>query len=130
MKCDECFGASFNDCERCNKMTGKEYQKLAMRTCGIPYDNKEGRLHHAVFGLTSEAGEVAGILQKVYQGHEFDKEHIKKELGDCLWMIAEACEALDLDMDDVMQTNIDKLKARYPEGFSADRSLHRKEGDI
>lgn len=130
MKCDECFGASFNDCERCNKMTGKEYQKLAMRTCSIPYSNKEGRLHHAVFGLTSEAGEVAGILQKVYQGHEFDKEHIKKELGDCLWMIAEACEALDLDMDDVMQTNIDKLKARYPEGFSADRSLYRKEGDI
>ena len=100
-------------------MNGKEYQKLAMRTCSIPYDNKEGRLYHAVFGLTSEAGEVAGILQKVY-----------KELGDCLWMIAEACEALDLDMDDVMQTNIDKLKARYPEGFSADRSLHRKEGDI
>ena len=113
-----------------NALTGKEYQKLAMRTCSIPYDNKEERLHHAVFGLTSESGEVAGILQKVYQGHEFDKEHIKKELGDCLWMIAEACEALDLDMDDVMQTNIDKLKARYPEGFSADRSLHRKEGDI
>lgn len=130
MKCDGCFGASFDDCKRCKKMTGKEYQKLAMRTCNLPYDNKEGRLHHAVFGLTSEAGEVAGILQKVYQGHEFDKEHIKKELGDCLWMIAEACEALDLDMDDVMQTNIDKLKARYPEGFSADRSLHRKEGDI
>ena len=130
MKCDGCFGASFDDCKRCKKMTGKEYQKLAMRTCSIPYDNKEGRLQHAVFGLTSEAGEVAGILQKVYQGHEFDKEHIKKELGDCLWMIAEACEALDLDMDDVMQTNIDKLKARYPEGFSADRSLHRKEGDI
>ena len=130
MKCDGCFGASFDDCKRCKKMNGKEYQKLAMRTCSIPYDNEEGRLHHAVFGLTSEAGEVAGILQKVYQGHEFDKEHIKKELGDCLWMIAEACEALDLDMDDVMQTNIDKLKARYPEGFSADRSLHRKEGDI
>ena len=104
MKCDGCFGASFDDCKRCKKMTGKEYQKLAMRTCSIPYDNKEGRLHHAVFGLTSEAGEVAGILQKVYQGHEFDKEHIKKELGDCLWMIAEACEALDLDMDDVVLT--------------------------
>lgn len=86
MKCDGCFGVSFDDCKRCKKMTGKEYQKLAMRTCSIPYDNKEGRLHHAVFGLTSEAGEVAGILQKVYQGHEFDKEHIKKELGDCLSM--------------------------------------------
>lgn len=113
-----------------NSLTGNEYQKLAMRTCSIPYDDNKGRLHHAVFGLTSEAGEVAGILQKVYQGHEFDKEHIKKELGDCLWMIAEACEALDLDMNDVMQTNIDKLKARYPEGFEAERSLHRAEGDI
>lgn len=84
----------------------------------------------AVFGLTSEAGEVAGILQKVYQGHEFDKDHIKKELGDCLWMIAEACKSLGFYMEDVMQTNIDKLKARYPEGFSADRSLHRAEGDV
>ena len=130
MKCDGCFGASFDDCKRCKKMTGKEYQKLAMRTCSIPYDNNEGRLHHAVFGLTSEAGEVAGILQKVYQGHEFDKEHIKKELGDCLWMIAEACEALDFGMDDVMQLNIDKLKARYPEGFDTQHSLHRAEGDV
>ena len=45
-------------------------------------------------------------------------------------MIAEACEALDFDMDDVMQLNIDKLKARYPQGFTAENSLHRKEGDI
>lgn len=111
-------------------MNGKEYQKLAMRTCSIPYDDKNGRLHHAVFGLASEAGEVSGIMQKVFQGHEFDKEHMKKELGDCLWMIAEACEALDFTMDEVMQLNIDKLKARYPEGFSAEKSLNRKEGDI
>lgn len=111
-------------------MNGKEYQALAMRTCSIPYDLKDDRLRHAVFGLASEAGEVAGIMQKVYQGHEFDKEHIKKELGDCLWMIAEACEALDFSMDDVMQLNIDKLKARYPEGFTAERSLHRKAGDV
>ena len=111
-------------------MTGNEYQKLAMRTCSIPYDKKDARLTPAVFGLTSEAGEVAGILQKVYQGHPFDKEHIKKELGDCLWMIAEACEALDFGMDDVMQLNIDKLKARYPEGFDTQHSLHRAEGDV
>ena len=111
-------------------MNGIEYQNLAMRTCSIPYDNKYDRLRHAVLGLTSEAGEVAGILQKVYQGHEFDKEHIKKELGDCMWMIAEACDALDFSMDDVMQLNIDKLKARYPEGFTAEQSLHRKPGDM
>lgn len=111
-------------------MNGKEYQELAMRTCSIPYENKNERLYHAVFGLTSEAGEVAGIMQKRFQGHEFDREHMKKELGDCLWMIAEACEALDFDMDDVMQTNIDKLKARFPEGFRVENSIHRKKGDI
>lgn len=111
-------------------MTGNEYQKKAMRTCSIPYDNKEDMLRHAVFGLCSESGEVAGILQKVYQGHTFDKEHMMKELGDCLWMIAEACTALGIELDDVMQTNIDKLNARYPEGFDAEHSLHRAEGDI
>ena len=125
-----------NKClDKCNKEENKYsnsdiYQKDAMRTCSIPYDNKAGMLRHAVFGLCSESGEVAGILQKVYQGHMFNKEHMMKELGDCLWMIAEACEALDLKISDVMKANIDKLKARYPEGFSADRSLHRQEGDI
>ena len=113
-----------------NSLTANEYQKLAMRTFSIPYNQKENMLRHAVFGLCSESGEVAGILQKVYQGHAFDKEHMMKELGDCQWMLAEACEALGVTLEDVMQTNIDKLKARYPEGFSADRSLHRQEGDI
>lgn len=111
-------------------MTGNEYQKLAMRTCSIPYDAKTCMLNHAVFGLASEAGEVAGILQKQYQGHPVELEHFKKELGDCLWMIAEACTALDIYIDDVMQTNIDKLKARFPDGFSAERSRHRAENDI
>lgn len=111
-------------------MTGSEYQILAMRTCSIPYDKKQDMLRHAVFGLSSEAGEVSGILQKEYQGHEFDKEHMKKELGDCCWMIAEACTALDISLDDVMQTNIDKLRARFPEGFEVDKSLHRAEGDV
>lgn len=111
-------------------MTGKEYQELAMRTCSIPCENRRGRLHHAVFGLTSEAGEVAGIMQKIFQGHEFDREHMAKELGDCLWMIAEACEALELSMDGVMEMNINKLRARYPDGFSAEKSINRAEGDI
>lgn len=111
-------------------MTGNEYQKMAMRTCSIPYEDTGAMIHHAVFGLTSEAGEVAGIFQKHYQGHEIDPEHVKKELGDCLWMIAEACTAMGFDLDDVMNTNIDKLKKRYPNGFDAEHSLHRAEGDI
>ena len=60
-------------------MTGSEYQSLAIRTCAIPYEFKEDMLYHALFGLNSEAGEVAGILQKKYQGHPVDREHIKKE---------------------------------------------------
>lgn len=112
------------------KMAGDEYQRLAMRTCSIPRNQNVSMLRHAVFGLCSEAGEVAGLLQKDYQGHVFDREHMKKELGDCMWMIAEACTALDISLDDVMQTNIDKLLARYPDGFDAEHSLHRAEGDI
>ena len=111
-------------------MTGNEYQKLAKRTCSIPYERSNDMLMHAVLGLNSEAGEVAGIFQKEYHGHEKNTEHILKELGDCLWMIAEACTALNVDMESVMQMNIDKLKARFPEGFSSERSIHRKEGDI
>ena len=111
-------------------LTGNEYQRLAMRTCSIPYDQKKEMLYHAIFGLSSEAGEAAGILQKEYQGHEFNKEHMMKELGDSLWMIAEACQALDVSLEEVMQLNIDKLKARYPEGFDAEHSLHRAAGDI
>lgn len=111
-------------------MTPNEYQVAAMRTCSIPYTDKRGMLLHAVFGLNSEAGEVAGILQKEYQGHDFNKEHMIKELGDCCWMIAEAATALDVDLEEIMKGNIEKLKARFPEGFTAERSLHRKEGDI
>ena len=115
-------------------MKGDEYQKLAMRTCNLS-NSKQSILFsdmfvHGILGLVSEAGEVSGLMQKLYQGHDFDNEHMKKELGDCMWMIAEICTALDFSLDDVMQTNIDKLKARYPDGFDPDKSLHRKEGDL
>lgn len=112
-----------------DRLYANEYQRLAMRTCSVT-DDEEEMLYHAVFGLNSEAGEVAGIFQKHFQGHEVKREHLLKELGDCCWMIAEACTALDATLEEVMQTNIDKLKARYPEGFDPEKSLHRKEGDI
>lgn len=109
-------------------LSANEYQKLASRTIGAK--TEKDMLYHGVFGLNSEAGEVAGLLQKVYQGHDLDDEHLIKELGDCMWMIAEICTAMQFDLDEVMQTNIDKLKARYPNGFEVERSLHRKEGDV
>lgn len=117
-------------------MTPNEYQELAMRTCSIPYGHEYDMLNHALLGLASEAGEAAGILQKVYQGHPNpidslpEQIHLIKELGDCLWMIAEALTSIGSNMEEAMERNIEKLKARYPEGFEADKSLHRAEGDI
>lgn len=108
-------------------MTVNEYQSLARRTQNT---KGEERLFHSVFGLASEAGEVAGILQKGYQGHPISAEHFIKELGDCLWMISEACDAIGVTMEEVMRANIKKLRERYPDGFDAEHSLHRKEGDI
>lgn len=105
------------------------YQELARRTQSKEMNGRM-KLYHAVFGLCSEAGEVAGILQKQYQGHDVSHEHIMKELGDCLWMIAEACDALNLDMGYVAEQNIIKLRQRYPDGFDPEHSLHRDEGDI
>lgn len=110
-------------------MTGNRYQVDAART--IPKDrNPRERILHGVFGLCSEAGEVAGLFQKQYQGHETDPEHLKKELGDCLWMIAEICTANDWWLEEIMELNIEKLKARYPQGFEVNRSLFRSEDDI
>ena len=108
-------------------MTGIEYQKLAFRT--VSDSGKD--LGNVGLGITGEAGEVADIIKKAkYHNHELDKEHLIKELGDCLWYIALGCELLDVSMDEVMQTNIDKLKARYPQGFATKNSLNRKVGDI
>lgn len=110
-------------------MTGNEYQVLAARTInhGLNSIQKE---HHALHGMSSEIGEIHGIYQKVYQGHEIDDEHMKKELGDLLWFIAEYCTSMGWKLEDVMSLNIEKLKARFPEGFDPEKSLHRKEGDV
>ena len=110
-------------------MTGNEYQKLAMTTLNPKLEKKQTEVH-ALHGMVSEMGEIHAIYQKVYQGHDYSLEHVEKEMGDLLWFIAELCTVLGLDLDDVMMTNIQKLIERYPEGFDADHSLNRKEGDI
>lgn len=110
-------------------MTGNEYQKLAARTIRKAMGLINAK-YHALHGMVGEIGELHSLYQKEYQGHKWDEEHAKKELGDLLWFIAEYCTANGWDLEDIMQTNIDKLKARYPEGFEAERSLHRAEGDV
>ena len=106
-----------------------EYQQLASRTMSKDITAAEAATH-ALHGMVSEIGELHGIYQKFYQGHDMDAEHVRRELGDLLWFIAEYCTANMWLLEDIMQLNIDKLKARYPEGFETEKSLHRKDGDI
>lgn len=106
-----------------------EYQKLAARTINTA-KTKEELIQHAKDGMISELGELFGLHQKVIQGHKFDEEHAMKELGDAFWFIAEYCTMMGWSMGDVAQMNVDKLRARYPEGFETERSLYRAEGDI
>lgn len=107
-----------------------EYQQLAMRTSN-GFLTPTGHLENGALGLAGEGGEVADLVKKhLFQNHPLDKQHIAKELGDLCWYIAETATAIGYDLEDIMQMNIDKLKARYPEGFDAERSLHRQKGDI
>ena len=111
-------------------MTINEYQRLAMTTLNPNLDKKDV-LINGVMGLCGESGEAIDIVKKwMAQGHELDKEHLAKELGDIAWYLAEAATALDIPLEDILQSNIDKLKQRYPEGFETKRSKVRLEGDI
>ena len=110
-------------------MTLNEYQLAAKRTIN-PSLNFEETSRHALHGMAAEVGEIHGLFQKYYQGHPMVAEHVQKEVGDLLWMIAEFCTVYGWKLDDVAQMNIDKLLARYPEGFTPDKSLHRAAGDI
>lgn len=108
-------------------MTGNEYQKLAMRTA----TPECRRLTNAALGLAGEAGEVADAIKKsVFQGHPLDKDKMIKEAGDVAWYLALLCEILHVTLDEVFETNIEKLMRRYPNGFDPEKSMHRREGDV
>lgn len=123
-------------------MTGSEYQKLAMRTNDgksterleniVSKEKKDvGSLLMGCLGLAGESGELLDLIKKVvFHGKAFDEEHAKKELGDVMWYVAEIAHSFGWSLDEIMQMNVDKLKARYPEGFSEERSNHRQAGDL
>ena len=114
-------------------MTINEYQALALRTESrittdpVPYI----RVLEGLMGLNGEAGEAIDLMKKVlFQGHEFDREHMAKELGDIAWYLAVSADAIGYDLESILQMNVDKLRARYPDGFSMEQSLHRSANDI
>lgn len=137
-------------------MQGKEYVKLAMRTndrkatdrleeqIWINYFmDKDGYMildedgidlggvFNACLGLSGEVGELNDMIKKwIFHEKPFDEVHAKKELGDVLWYVAMMCHSFGWDLDEIMQMNVDKLKARYPKGFDVELANNRKEGDV
>lgn len=102
------------------------YQELAGRTMKDEPFNM--MVVESALGLCGESGEVADIIKKAeFHGHELDEKDVIKELGDVMWYVALMCTALGIPMSEVITKNIEKLKKRYPDGFSEERSINRDE---
>lgn len=132
-------------------MTGNEYKNLAMRTNDkmgtVRVDEKIndmftveksdgkiidfGGVLNACLGLSGEVGEANDMIKKwIFHDSELDTEHLKKEIGDVMWYVALLCDSFNFDLDEILKMNIDKLKARYPDGFNTYDANHRKAGDV
>ena len=101
----------------------------------LDYDANVPKLLTAALGLTAESGEFTEVVKKIIlQGKPYNEDnvfHMKRELGDICWYIAQACMALDTSFDEIIEMNVDKLKARYPGGeFDVSKSENRKDGDL
>lgn len=107
-------------------MNADAYQKEAMSLLNPALTEKDV-LMNALMGLCGESGEAIDLMKKhLYQGHALDRDRLIKELGDVAWYLAEAATGLGVDLSEIMQGNLDKLHARYPDGFSTERSIHRE----
>lgn len=108
-----------------NDISANEYQEKALRTAGEP------NIENGLMGLCGEAGECIDILKKhKFQGHDLDREHLAEELGDVAWYLAVSADALGYDLSYILNSNVEKLKARYPDGFEAERSVNRQESSM
>jgi NTP pyrophosphatase (non-canonical NTP hydrolase) len=113
-----------------------EYPKLVERLNELEGQGADvSRLMTAAFGMSAEAGEFTEVVKKIFlQGKPYTEEnvfHMKRELGDLCWYLAQACMALDITFEEVLEMNYEKLSARYPEGsFSVYKSENRVEGDL
>lgn len=107
-------------------MDFNEYQELAARTLNSDITHNE-MLSMLSMGLAGESGEVVDLLKKhVYHQHRLDIGKLKKELGDVLWYIAGLSTVYGIPLSAIAEININKLKERYPDGFSVERSINRK----
>lgn len=104
-----------------------EYQQLAERTANSASGTRLMRLANFGMGLAGEAGETCDLLKKVvFHGHELDKSVLCKELGDVLWYVATLATTAGLTLEEVAWANVEKLRKRYPGGFSEEKSRNRE----
>lgn len=107
-------------------MNFNDYQELAERTARQSHGTTDERFANFGMGLSGEAGEVTDYLKKiVFHGHEFDPEKLEKELGDVLWYVAAIATTAGLSLEEIAVLNIEKLRKRYPSGFSSVDSIKR-----
>ena len=108
------------------KLSFNEYQKQAYNL--ISEEGKKDMITNGVLGLAGECGECCDIVKKYkYQGHDLNKEHLKDELGDVLWYLAETASGLGITLEEVAQYNLDKLHKRYHgDKFNANDSINRE----
>ena len=107
-------------------MKFNEYQLLAQRTSNRELTNRDHIINGAL-GLCGESGEVADLIKKGFmQGHAINRAKIAEEIGDVLWYCAELSAWLDIGLDEIAESNIDKLRRRYPVKFEAERSINRE----
>ena len=103
----------------------REFQRVSTRTLNKEL-SKEQQVSNMIFGANGELGEVTDILKKfLFQGHKLDKQHLAEEIGDTLFYIVNLCTIYNLDVEDILQGNVDKLKKRFPQGFETERSINR-----
>jgi NTP pyrophosphatase (non-canonical NTP hydrolase) len=106
-------------------MEYQEYQNKAQRTLASLPSELENNLH-MMLGMQTEVAELSDVFKKhLAYGKDIDWVNIKEELGDLMWYIANFCNINDIDIEEVMQTNIDKLRVRYPEKFTQENALNR-----
>lgn len=111
-------------------MTINDYQEAALRTANKSLTSSQ-QLQNGLMGLNGEAGEAIDLLKKsLFQGHQLDVEHMAKELGDVAWYLAVASYSIGYKLEEIFQMNLDKLKARYPDGFDSNLSTNRKINDF
>jgi NTP pyrophosphatase (non-canonical NTP hydrolase) len=106
-------------------MSLREYQRLSERTMCIER-GPSALLPNFAMGLAGETGELVDLLKKnLFHGHKLELAKAEKELGDVLFYVAGICSVLGLQLDVVAAANVEKLRQRYPSGFTQEASINR-----